>query len=109
MTLLDVVIANLSLIQYIAAAFTITGYYFIGSRDAKKRARGFEMGVVGNALWIVYAIYGAPIAIWGVVISSLVMFFEGLRGVWNNIDAIDPDLYHYMMQQGLLWREKQKK
>ena len=105
MTLLDVIIANLSLIQYIAAALTITGYYFIGSRDAKKRARGFELGVVGNALWIVYAIYGAPIAIWGIVISSLVMFFEGLRGVWNNIDAIDPELYDYMMKRGLLWKE----
>ena len=109
MTLLDVFITNLSLIQYIAAALTIAGYYFIGSRDAKKRARGFELGVFGNALWIVYAVCGAPIAIWGIVISSLVMFFEGLRGVWNNIDAIDPDLYHYMAQQGLLWREKQKK
>jgi hypothetical protein len=109
MTLLDVVIVNLSIIQYIAAALTITGYYFIGSRDAYKRARGFELGVIGNVLWIIYAIYGAPIAIWGIVISSLVMFFEGLRGVWNNIDAIDPDLYHYMVKNKLLGKQEPKK
>ena len=109
MTLLDVVFANLPFVQYIAAAFTIAGYYFIGSRDAKKRARGFELGVIGNVFWIVYAICGAPIAVWGIVISSSVMFFEGLRGVWNNIDVIDPELYDYMAKQGLLWREKPKK
>ena len=106
MTLLDVVFANLSFIQYIAAALTIVGYYFIGSRDAKKRANGFELGVIGNVLWIIYAICGAPIAIWGIAISSSIMFFEGLRGVWNNIDAIDPDLYHYMVKNKLLGNKK---
>lgn len=109
MTLLDAIITNLSLIQYIAAAFTITGYYLIGSRDAKKRAHGFEMGVVGNIFWIIYAIWGVSVIGWGMVIASSVMFFEGLRGVWNNIDAIDPDLYHYMMKNKLLGKQEPKK
>lgn len=109
MTLLDVITTNLSLIQYVAAAFTIAGYYLIGSRDAKKRVRGFEMGVIGNVFWIIYAIWGVSIVGWGMVIASSVMFFEGLRGVWNNIDVIDPDLYHYMLKNKLImsvWNKK---
>jgi len=109
MTLLDAIISILPLIQCLIFVFTITGYYFIGSRDAKKRAIGFELGVFGSIMWVIYAIVGDFSIIWVVAVTNIMIFAISLRGIWNNVDTIDPDLYHYMIKNGLLVNQNEKK
>jgi hypothetical protein len=104
MTLLDAFINIFPLLQYVAAVFTIAGYYFIGSCDANKRANGFKLGLFGNILWIIFAILGNFPIIWIIVITNAALFIGSLRGIWNNIDSIDPDLYYYMIKNKLLMK-----
>jgi hypothetical protein len=106
--LLNAIIDTLPLLQYPAAVLTITGLYFIGSRDANKRANGFGFGIFGLFLWLMYELWGNFPINWFVVITIVALFTVLFRGIWNNIDAIDPDLYNYMLKNGLLMNQKKK-
>jgi predicted branched-subunit amino acid permease len=108
MTLLNAIIDTLPLLQHLAAVLTITGLYFIGSRDANKRANGFGFGIFGLFLWLMYELWSnSPIG-WFVIITIITLFVVLFRGIWNNIDTIDPDLYDYMVKNGLLIKQKKK-
>lgn len=108
MTLLNAFINIFPLVQYPAVALIVVSYYFIGSRDANKRANGFGFGIFGLFLWLMYELWGNFPINWFVVITIVALFTLLFRGIWNNIDAIDPDLYNYMLKNGLLVNQKKK-
>lgn len=109
MTLVDVIINLLPMILYTAVTFSIAGYYYVGSRNAEMRALGFKMCVFANIMWIVYAMFIRSKIELLVVITFFALFLLSLRGTWNNTDVIDPELHDYMIKNGLLVRQEDKK
>ena len=99
----------LPMLQYPAAFFTLFGYYLVGSTDPKNRAYGFEFGLIGNIIWIVYAIWGNNPVLWGVIITNFALFFGAIRGLTNNIDTLTPKLYDYMVKNGMIPGKSDKK
>ena len=77
--------AILPMIQYPATCLTIGAYYFIGGKTNFVRKLGFFMGVVGNFVWMVYAI--DPIQ-YGLIITNAAILTLGVRGYVNNKEKL---------------------
>jgi hypothetical protein len=79
----DLITSIIPMIQYPASACTVIAYYFIGSNksDTTKIRFGFVLGLLGNLVWILYALF--PIQ-WGLIITNAFILSFGIRGYLNN-------------------------
>ena len=102
MTVIDTIYPYLSLLQYPGTVLTVGAYFLVGSKNANKRKLGFEMGLIGNIVWVMYAIWGNFPAAWGLVITNVAIFVGGLRGRHNNTEHIDAEELDYMRKNNLL-------
>ena len=73
--------ALLPAISYPATICTIAAYYFIGGKTDFVRKFGFFVGVLGNFIWIAYAI--SPLQI-GLIVTNGAILVLGVRGYINN-------------------------
>ena len=102
MTVIETIYPFLPLLQYPGTVLTVAAYFLVGSKDANNRKYGFEMGLVGNIVWVMYAIWGNQPAAWGLVITNVAIFVGGLRGRHNNSENISEEELDYMRKNGLI-------
>lgn len=93
------IIDLIPLLQYPATILTCGGYYFVGSRDHTTRKAGFLVGLVGNAVWIAYAL--VPTVQIGLIITNVFIALFGIRGYINNNTKTSDEVIKVMEEEKL--------
>ena len=72
---------TLTIIEWIGAAFAITGAYLTASTSRAQRRVGFITYMIANAAIIIVASAGRN---WGITTMTAVFVLTSARGWWNN-------------------------
>jgi len=76
---LDVSVDVLNLVQWPAMIVTIAAAWFVGSSQAGRRKAGFWLYLIGNALWIIWAIPSRAYALLALQFCLAVLNIRGER------------------------------
>jgi small basic protein len=100
----EAITTGLPMIQYPAAVLTCAGYYFVGSTTPFIRKYGFTLGIIGNIIWMIYAL--APVQL-GIIITNAFVFAFGVRGYVNNSYIVDLNLLEYMRKHKFILKKRE--
>lgn len=73
--------ATLDAVQWPAMLATLTGGWLVAAQSKHRRALGFWVFILSNALWVVWAWH---VQAWALIVLQLGLLFLNLRGARKN-------------------------
>ena len=71
----------LDALQWPAMLVTLTGGWLVAAQSKRRRALGFWVFILSNALWVVWAWH---VQAWALIVLQLGLLFLNLRGAQKN-------------------------